>query len=424
MRPEKEGETILLPDRQVLVLGNGFDLQCGLKSSFADFMQTRIARVKKIDDILSSSEDLPLITVRRPDGYELHGNNLSYFLWGEGLTVWDFILFEDKQQRAWYDVEECIKDWVDYSSPSAPSTPHLRQICDAFEPPDKDHWPYLQGPIKADQCVLAYATDFYSWDGQAGSLLDILLDQLNYFEAWFATYIKDQIRFNDRYPFNVNTLVDYLANDEMPERVLDMAHNEGRYSASPESTDILDFNYTEPVNRRWKNSPTCLNVHGLARADNIIFGIDGTNINPEQECYAEIVKFTKTYRIMALNSIPHPSLVRPYLSSDPGNETSTIKFFGHSLAEADYSYFQAIFDEVSLYESNTRLIFYYNERRPDGKNAQAEMFEKVNHLITTYGQTLDNKDHGRNLLHKLLLEGRLVIKQVPTDSHEVHIGNN
>ena len=116
--------------------------------------------------------------------------------------------------------------------------------------------------------------------------------------------------------------------------------------------------------------------------------------------------------------------MRHYLSSDPGNETSTIKFFGHSLAEADYSYFQAIFDEVSLYESNTRLIFYYNERRPDGKNAQTEMFEKVNHLITTYGQTLDNKDHGRNLLHKLLLEGRLVIKQVPTDSHEVHVGNN
>jgi len=94
-----------------------------------------------------------------------------------------------------------------------------------------------------------------------------------------------------------------------------------------------------------------------------------------------------------------------------------IKFYGHSLGDADYSYFQAIFDEVNLYESNTRLIFYYNKSRPNTtlqeKAVQEEMFEKVNRLITTYGATLDNEDHGRNLLHKLLLEGRLTIKQAP-----------
>ena len=411
-------------DRQLLVLGNGFDLQCGLKTRFEDFMQTRIARVNEIEDMLSSSEDLPLITCQRPDGYDVHGNNLSYWLWKKGLTVWDFVLFEDKQQRAWYDVEECIKDWVNYSSPSASSMPHLRQICDAFEPPDKDHWPYLQDPKKANQCVLAYATDFYNWDGQPGSLLDILLDQLNYFEAGFAAYIENQVRLNTRYSSCANNLIMNLANDEMPEKILDEEYSKDRYSASPESTNILDFNYTVPVKWGWEDCPTCLNVHGLASEQNIIFGIDGTNINQEQECYANIVKFTKTYRIMALNSIPHPSLVRPYISSDPDDATNTIKFFGHSLAEADYSYFQAIFDEVSLYESNTRLIFYYNKKRPGGENAQEEMFEKVNHLITTYGQTLDNKNHGRNLLHKLLLEGRLIIKQVPLNSHEVYIGNN
>ena len=387
-------------------------------------MQTRIARVNEVEDTLSSHEDLPLITVSCPDGHEVHGNNLSYFLWQGGLTVWDFILLEDKRQRAWYDVEECIKDWVDYSSPSASGNPHIQRICNEFKKIGENYWPYLQSPIDAELCVLAYAADFYSWDGQPGSLLDILLDQLNYLEAWFATYIKNQTEVNGHYLTSVNTLIDCLANDEMPERVLDMDYTKNRYSASSERTNILDFNYTYPVNHWWKNCPTCLNVHGLATTRNIIFGIDGTNLNPEQECYANIVKFTKTYRIMALNSTPHSSLVSHYLSSDPNSATSTIKFFGHSLAEADYSYFQAIFDEVSLYESNTRLIFYYNERRPDGKNAQEEMFEKVNHLITTYGQTLDNKDHGKNLLHKLLLEGRLIVKQVPLNSREVHIGNN
>ena len=365
----------------------------------------------------SSSKKLPVITVSCPDGHKVNANYLSYFLWQRALTVWDFILLEDKQQRAWYDVEECIKDWVDYTSPSVSGKTHIQQICEEFRKIGNNYSPILQFPINSELCVLDYAADFYRWDGQPGSLLDILLDQLHHFESRFAIYIMEQIQSNSRYSSSADELLSYLANDE------DKGYDGGQYSASS-GLNILDFNYTEPVNRPWKKGPTCLNVHGLARSNNIIFGIDGTKISPEQECYAEIVKFTKTYRIMALNSIPHPSLVRPYLSSDPDNATSTIKFFGHSLAQADYSYFQAIFDEVNLYESNTRLIFYYNERRPDGKNAQPEMFEKVNHLITTYGQTLDNKDHGRNLLHKLLLEGRLVIKQVPTDWDEVRTGNN
>ena len=413
-----------MPGKQVLVLGNGFDLQCGLKSSFEDFMQTPIAIINRIKNMQSSSEDLPLITVSSPDGHKVNGNNLSYFLWEHDLTVWDFILLEDKQQRAWYDVEACIKDWVDYSSPSTSEKPHIQQICKEFKKIGENYWPYLQFPFNAELCVLAYAADFYSWNGKPGSLLDILLDQLRFFESRFATYIIKQIQYNRHYSSSVDTLIYCLANDEMPEQVLVWDYNDNQYSESPKSTNILDFNYTRPIKIMWKNDTTCLNVHGLAGSYNIIFGMDGTNISPEQECYAEIVKFTKTYRIMELNSTPHPSLVSPYLSSDPNSATGTIKFFGHSLAEADYSYFQAIFDEVSLYESNTRLIFYYNKNRPGGEKAQEEMFEKVNHLITTYGQTLDNKDHGKNLLHKLLLEGRLIIKQVPLDSDEVRIGNN
>ncbi len=422
----KEGEAILLPGKQVLVLGNGFDLQCELKSSFDDFMQTRIVRANQIKHMLSSSNDHSLTTVSCPDGHEVCGDNLSYYLYNRGITVWDFILLGDKQQRAWYDVEACIKDWVDYSSPSASGKPHIQQMCKEFEKIGKDYWPTPEFSGNAEPAVLAYAADFYNWDGKPGSLLGILLEELHHFEIWFAQYIYNQVSHNQHYSSCASDLITNLANDEMPEKILDVEYSKGRYSALPGSTNILDFNYTSPVIWGWENCPTCLNVHGLAENGNIIFGIDGTNLIPEQECYANIVKFTKTYRIMELNSTPHPSLVSPYLSSDPNSATNTIKFFGHSLAEADYSYFQAIFDEVSLYESNTRLVFYYNMKRPDGKNvnAQAEMFEKVNHLITTYGQTLDNKDHGKNLLHKLLLEGRLIIKQVPLNSHEVHIGNN
>ena len=82
------------------------------------------------------------------------------------------------------------------------------------------------------------------------------------------------------------------------------------------------------------------------------------------------------------------------------NQLIEIKFYGHSLNEADYSYFQSIFDYYNLYENNNvGLIFYYSKGY--------EQTDKVYRLINTYGKTLSNKDQGKNLTHKLLLENRL-----------------
>lgn len=95
-----------------------------------------------------------------------------------------------------------------------------------------------------------------------------------------------------------------------------------------------------------------------------------------------------------------------------------IKFYGHSLAQADYAYFQAIFDGVDLYESQTKLIFFYRPwKKADGvrvsvAEARTDMNRKVANLLSTYGSTLDNKDHGKNLMHKLLIEGRLNVRTI------------
>ncbi|EFW89333.1 hypothetical protein [Streptococcus equinus] len=42
-------------------------------------------------------------------------------------------------------------------------------------------------------------------------------------------------------------------------------------------------------------------------------------------------------------------------------DMDVIKFYGHSLARADYSYFQYIFDMYDLYNSDVKLIFYYSK---------------------------------------------------------------
>lgn len=57
----------------------------------------------------------------------------------------------------------------------------------------------------------------------------------------------------------------------------------------------------------------------------------------------------------------------------------------------------------------TALMFLY---RPDARYDGSDLYLKVTKLINRYGDTLDNKDHGKNLLHKLILENRLSIKRV------------
>ena len=79
-----------------------------------------------------------------------------------------------------------------------------------------------------------------------------------------------------------------------------------------------------------------------------------------------------------------------------------IKFYGHSLSEADYSYFQSIFDYYHIYDnSNVSLLFYYSEGY--------EQIDSIYKLINDYGKTMINQDQGKNLIHKLLLENRLKI---------------
>ena len=87
------------------------------------------------------------------------------------------------------------------------------------------------------------------------------------------------------------------------------------------------------------------------------------------------------------------------------NAAITIKFYGHSLNEADYSYFQSIFDYYNLYgNARVALVFYYSKG--------FEQTDSIYRLINTYGTTLPNKAQGKNLMHKLLLENRLKIIEI------------
>lgn len=231
---------------------------------------------------------------------------------------------------------------------------------------------------------------------------EFLYSELKKLEDNFASYLKYEVE-REEYKYNVVENISKIAGED--------------------DVNILNFNYTnykeyinEYRNKIALNVNKVINIHGNLDVDShIIFGIDNKFGKEDSKKHPiNIPMFTKTYRIMSISSVNSDD-IRDLLNSKDNDPYEKIKFFGHSLSDADYSYFQSIFDNINLYSSDVILEFYYSKHTDDENYDEIDLHKAENdvfRLLDVYGQTLDNKDHGRNLLHKLLLEGRLVIKEL------------
>jgi hypothetical protein len=169
------------------------------------------------------------------------------------------------------------------------------------------------------------------------------------------------------------------------------------------STNILTFNYTDTLDdNRIKSTE---NVHGNLEKNNCIIGIDGSNIDFNNPSY----RFTKTLRKIAqfteLKKETHKVL---------SPKIKLITFYGHSLNPQDYSYFQTIFDFYDIYREDVNLVFYYTLYNKETENQiRKSTYESVVRLINQYGKTfITEPHHGKNLLHKLLIESRIQIREL------------
>ncbi|MRX79819.1 AbiH family protein [Enorma shizhengliae] len=368
-----------LPDmrstwHQLVIIGNGFDLACGLKSDFKSFFEPRLERLQAIER----------------EGFS-GGKSAGSRLREAGLTAWDIIL-TDRSGDNWYDVEGAIARWVRPQNPPR----HLDLLDSVFslEFGDKKSPFGLLAKYPAERRVRRYLVErgFGLGDEYSRENLDkLMLDELHRLEDEFDAYLTKQVEQTPQYPKTARQLLWEIIKRGVPNA------DDFRPDLS-----VLSFNYTGPKEMKYNNNRAVsyVNIHGKL-GDGIVFGIDGRGMMTNRS----VAPFTKTYRLMAMGGPQHYEVL-------PG-DVDLIKFFGHSLASADYSYFQAIFDSIDLYDGDACLAFYY---RPYAEKSDLEvrtdMMNRVTELLSTYGQTLDNADHGNNLIHKLLLEGRLSIERI------------
>lgn len=388
---------------RTLIIGNGFDLQCGLKSTYHDFFNSELyEKFEEFTFIIEKNYSaLPLeynldhiyfknfnyggIEQTRKRQFKTSDFDIPKFI--HSLSFWDLLFFFDKRTlpNEWNSVEDRIKSILSDTTKNIKLFQEIQQ--NGFE-----------------NMISATFFSFFPkdrWDKFDNSY-DFLLNELNIFEKNFSEYISLQIQQNDDYFIKARSLAENLLQISNINMV--------------GSKNILSFNYTEPfLKRALERSPSntglifnydnhsIINIHGTYESNEVIFGIDPKGITTNDAPYI----FTKTYRQLVTNNI---SKYKP-LRFDQNN--NWLIFFGHSLSENDYSYFEAIFDNLDLYNSDTILIFKFSIYDVSiQKEIELDMVGKVTKLLEAYSSTLSNLDHRENLLSRLILERRILISSI------------
>ncbi|MCB5290277.1 MAG: AbiH family protein [Bifidobacterium longum] len=389
-------------------MGNGFDLAQHIPSSYSAFFRDRYTKYRES----FKKAIMPRVT------YQVNV---------EDPCVWDylFIAWHDTSKKLddWKDVESAIKEWViGKGSISLNDALNYWTIL-SVKPsrPDAVVNAYLkiqkyvnEHSSNIDFSVLNYFNTSADLDDEGSEdpveilrvkLLDFFAKELHVIEDAFTRYLI-RVQGNPSYDSSSRNI--YKA---MAETGTDIPLDE-------QSNVILSFNYTTPLlqSPREESIYYHRNVHGdVDRFSDeshggydyhVIFGIDGQAHMDEPGVY----QFTKTARVLKLR--------RQYLTGEMagrsifdaqsnGSDIAEVKFFGHSLGEADYSYFQSLFDQIDLYGGETKLTFF-------GTLSYPANYDAIIRLMTEYGKTIVPEAHGRNLLHKLLLEDRLKIATFDT----------
>ena len=359
---KKEEQVKIKNETSLYILGNGFDICLGMASRYSDFF--------------NSSEMLELYNLYRKDKWSILKKN-------EDENFFLTYLFN----RKWHDPDWNIveKQIIGYVVKAAKKyriyieEPIIDEVKKENSQKIVENIEYLTKKIRQNRLE------------KKGEILKrrqkIILD-LNWFEQAFGRYVENQT-------YEINNI-----NKKLNE-IFQLKNNGIR------SIKIINFNYTTKVKEvlfdfikskidiQNENFIEQINVHG--DTENPILGVDIKEIEDVNDEIREILNnLTKTARVMAENTISK-NWILP-------KEITDISFFGHSLAISDYSYFQSIFDFYEIYDSKVRLNFFYNKNYDYNG---IEQHGRVMKLMEDYGKSLENKEKGKNLLHKMLLENRI-----------------
>ena len=354
-----------------MILGNGFDANCGLESSFEAFFE-------------------------KP-----HDQNIWYkifnYVFSKTEEPFANPIFEvyKKTNILWMDVESCIKNVLFMNKSSEDERNRLLRIFGfdsyisilqlAFN--QRFNSIYFYENYQFSEFKRFFMAKFND-DTKDIDIVDYLSDELVRFEEEFKTYIA-KISQTDDYKKKSAKLLGELMDD------------------GEETFDILTFNYTVPDQKavNFFAYGNINHVHGIM-SDKVIIGFDSSDISD-----------IKDNRIKMSKAIQKMFYKTSNVSLPDKDQVLFLKFYGHSLGSQDYSYFHSIFDFYDIYHNGKiSLVFYYtpyHDTNEENDKLRNEYIGQVYNLLNSY--SLNSTIHNENsnvIVSKLLLENRLFIRKI------------
>ncbi|WP_259749200.1 bacteriophage abortive infection AbiH family protein [Lactococcus lactis] len=348
--------------KQLIVLGNGFDLACGLKSTYYDFF-----------DYIYGQQIVN--TKSNNFWYDIFKNYKQ-----ESIENWadieEQILIQLKNIEYLYNEKILIEGRGNSETISLAESEHKeKNIPNNIYVTLEFLLPYFvkvrsekttQNNLKKQLLILE--NDFKKY------LLSITKDSSD-FETYYKYYMKSKvlnkyIQLCNSSESHNSDLVSKLENttifNHSPQlKKFDETLSEIYKDKNSDENLILTFNYTKV-----SDVENIRNIHGDLDNGNIIFGIDYDKLNNNFK--KAPIEFSKSYRVLE-NGLTS--------TFDISSDIDIIKIYGHGLGKADYSYYQSIFDSIDLYHGKTKVMFFWSDYEGKEKEQIHKNFVKVLQIL-------------------------------------------
>lgn len=408
----------------LFVLGNGFDIQCGLRTSYINFMKYKFKNEVTINE-LSKVIDEATSNYHYMDGKLEIIDNYDNI---DELSIWYIILLYKKQNKNsdWSNIENQILEELREVDNGEGK---ILNIIDKFAvallnelknksysnketiyPNDIDNiygvLAYILLKIKKDKVLLEkinqvveeYVENNIIKDTKLFEKLkdiaaEILLKELHVVENDFKLYLEEEIKRKSK---------------EYSKKTISLFRSLNHITENRICFNILSFNYTSPWVSQSGNIDDYysthldkyINIHGNYKLGNIIFGIDEDKISYNKREYL----FTKTSRTLEL----YTDEAKHYCTSIQDllpNTIKTVAFYGHSLSEADYGYFRLIFDK---YINNNDVCFKFYFSVYEGTTKEKEMKKLRDRISIMFGKYSEEKSKNRYVFVNLIQAKRII----------------
>ena len=375
----------------LLVLGNGFDMKCGLASSFFDYISAQLDKHPFLEKLCDKS-----VLQSQNEFDQYFHDHLSFFKEISFIELYTYV-YDYSFNNSWADFEKTIFKLLQVGDDKK-YTPWEKIYIGILEMlRDQSHTFIIDSKIKRYENIIGCVfLRLYSIDN-----LDSFYETIYSLSKWYDFLFEEVKKFEKSFMNYLNADFDKKKNTYNEESIRNISKLLGTSSLTPAhllNTIVISFNYTELPDIIKNN---VVNIHGKLSNNSLIIGIDSTKMKFNEKTF----KFTKTYRKFDLVSSDKHNREINYLKETINN----IIFYGHSLNEQDYAYFQTLFDAYGLFENkDLHLTFYYSIHGTKSiVDLKAIQVNRIVKLIETYGDTLLNKHIGKNLFHRLLLQQRI-----------------